>query len=217
MLHEKTNSDAGSTLDFAKSPHERVYLALSTLKAQHGALVRSMSTLAPPDGNTPSHGSPLPSTAEEEESGSEEAATRLSTSQLKQSRHTSISTTVSDLSEWFDALDGINEGAQEFVMDVQTPTDGNEQPSQLLNNDSHSTLEHATNSSVDTEAEAIQEDEINSKDGRNEIPHNPAQSSRRTQLPAHTSGDEGSLFAILKKNVGKVRTHRVLVNSFPNM
>jgi hypothetical protein len=98
--------------------------------------------------------------------------------------------------EWFDALDG----AEEFVMDVQSTPDGLEQPSRTLTNESRSSLGQQDTSSVDTDAAT---DTPYHEEKQAVSPGEP-QVVRRTQLPAPPVADEGSLFTILKNNVGKV-------------
>jgi hypothetical protein len=179
--------------------------ALDKLKAQHVALSESISA------HTFSESShftqaPLPMTAvEEEQSDRVDCGHRLTSPLSRQSRRSSITTTVSDsVHEWFDALDG----PEEFVMDLHV--EGTEPQSQLLTNDTRSIVSHQEDSSVDTDIED------NDKSPVGGIVGPPKETSavvRRTQLPASPAGDEGSLFAILKKNVGKVCT--VLNVPFP--
>lgn len=74
-------------------------------------------------------------------------------------------------------------------MDVTASPDADpEVPTRILTNDSRSSLNESSSSSIDTK-ENIE----------SEIPG-------RTHLPVTASSDEGSLFAILKKNVGKVHS-----------
>ncbi|KAF8898512.1 Oxysterol-binding protein-domain-containing protein [Infundibulicybe gibba] len=169
------------------SPHvQRLYSILETLKSQHSSLKPAYGHVHL-DGNPPVHGSPLPSTEEEEESP-ELAINKFSTPLTRRSNRASVATTVSDsVNEWFDALE---DGPQEFIMDVESPQDGagiEQQPSQIQTNDSHSTVDDG--SSIDTDME----------DDRKTAQNHP----ERTDLPPLHVGDEGSLFAILKKNVGK--------------
>lgn len=197
---------------------QRLQSALDALKAQHTALVRSVHNLTVVESG---QGSPLPITTEEEEQADNSGASGYySNPRNRRSKHTSISTNASDLSrEWFDADDGGDDGAQEFIMDVQTTPDGNEQPSRMLTNDSRSSVAESVASSGDTDVEdnkveeEEEEDDANKKSPRlirkgtqrQQPPLGSSQVVRRTQLPAPPVGDEGSLFAILKKNVGKVR------------
>jgi hypothetical protein len=90
-------------------------------------------------------------------------------------------------------------------MDVQASPDGTEQPSRLLSNDSRSSLGQ-DNSSVDTDIEQEGEAPLRfpSEDSQTDPTDGTLQVMRRSQLPAPPVGDEGSLFAMLKKNVGKV-------------
>ena len=183
---------------------------METLKAQHATLVKSVQNISYIDPTQSIHASPLPFTAEEEEqfhgSASGSGSARFSTPLSRLSKRTSIATTVSgSINEWFDASDGVNDGAQEFVMDVQASPDGTEQPSRLLSNDSRSSLGQ-DNSSVDTDIEQEGEAPLRfpSEDSQTDPTDGTLQVMRRSQLPAPPVGDEGSLFAMLKKNVGKV-------------
>ncbi|KAG6911802.1 hypothetical protein DXG01_000049 [Tephrocybe rancida] len=174
----------------------RVQLALETLKTQHAMLLTSMQTLA--DLSNSNQGSPLPVTVEE---GSQPArfdpSPRISTPVSRMSQRTSIATSGSEsMHEWYDALDG----AEEFVMDGQH----SEEPSRMLMNESQSSLSQQDSSSIDTD---IEEPGVNLNLERQPITQTNAQTARehtqtiyRTQLPSPPVGDEGSLFAILKKN-----------------
>ncbi|KAG5648139.1 hypothetical protein DXG03_006093 [Asterophora parasitica] len=187
---QEFGGDSSSDIPFPAGL-QRVLSVLDTLKAQHASLMASMQSLS--DSHSP-RGSPLPATAEEEDTRLHSQAFATPTSW--QSRRASVATSVSDsVHEWFDALDG----AEEFVMDVQITPEGMEQPSRILTNDSQSSL-HET-SSIDTD---IEEDEHPPVTPTSARPSREAlQVRRRTHLPTTPVGDEGSLFAILKKNVGK--------------
>lgn len=203
-MHEFGADEGSFSSDQPHPSSQRVQSALDALKAQHAALLKSMHNLTYIDANQSGHGSPLPGTTEEDESHPQaEGSSRLSTP--RRSKRASIATTVSDtLSEWFDALDV--GGAEEFIMGDHTTPDGIEQASRILTNESRSSLGQTADSSVDTDIEDAEKPipstfSVNAAAG---LPHNNIQVIRRTQLPARPVGDEGSLFAILKKNVGKV-------------
>ncbi|KAJ7225771.1 oxysterol binding protein [Mycena pura] len=166
---------------------QRVRDALETLKTQHATLAKSIQSLTVLEVGQSLRGSPLPATAEEPES-----ITPLSysppasfTAPLSRKRTSILSTTTSEsANEWFDA--DSHEGAEEFILDVPPQLDSQAS----MGNDSRSSLD----SSVDTDI------------GENEVidPVNGAvQVTRRACLPSPPIVDEGSLFAILKKNVGK--------------
>jgi hypothetical protein len=181
---------------------QRVQKALDLLKSQHAMLSKSLPTINLVENSTTNalHGSPLPSTVEEEVSGGSATPTRFSTPMTRVSKRSSIATSLGDsLNEWFDAPDDLDVGAQEFFLDDQDNTfqDEKERASRILTNDSRSSL--------DTE-DSSRETGLNKKDGLPEnAKSNPSQVVRRTRLPTGPVGDEGSLFAILKKNVGKAR------------
>ncbi|KAG6831258.1 hypothetical protein H0H92_011768 [Tricholoma furcatifolium] len=169
----------------------RVLLALETLKSQHATLLASMQTLA--EMSQSHQGPPLPPTAEEGIlSSRREPSQRLSTPVSRLSRRTSIATSVSDsVHEWYDALDV----AEEFVMDAQNLE---EQPKMMHMNESQSSLQQET-SSIDTDIEDFADIPQSAPISGNKT----VEVQRRTRLPSPPVGDEGSLFAILKKNVGK--------------
>jgi hypothetical protein len=152
--------------------------------------------------------SPLASTAEEKESDYPrshdlQSSGRFGTPFTRKSTRTSIATTFSDGTtsrEWFDAFDG----GEEFVLEVEpTPAD---EKTNLEAEGSRSSL----GGSSDAEVEDIVA--VDSQDKGEEVaemdPFEKAQHvARRTELPSGPVGDEGSLFALLKKNVGKVRSY----------
>lgn len=131
----------------------------------------------------------LPATVEEEEL-SETYGQRTSTpvTGTRKSIRDSITTTSESIMEWFDAVE---DGPQEFILDIGQ--DASEPGSRLVPSSTET-------SSVDTDFESL------SASGPlvESVTFNAQQIIRRTQLPCPPPGDEGSLFAILKKNVGKV-------------
>jgi hypothetical protein len=206
--HHSSAQESGTDSSFSESVSadqisptiERVLSALQTLKAQHAALLKAVQGFTLESNQSSVQGSPLPFTAEEEEqTENSELSPWLTTAMSRKSHRTSVATTISDsVHEWFDALDG----AEEFVMDMQTP-EGTEQPSRMFTNESRSSLDQQDASSVDTDVDVNippSEDTriVSPPPGGQQVIH-------RTQLPAPPVGDEGSLFAILKKNVGKVK------------
>ena len=179
--------------------------ALDHLKHLQVALLTSLPAHPVPDSNRFMHNS-LPITAEEEEQPNHlerRGSPRLTSPLLKLSRRSSISTNVSDtVHEWFDALDG----AEEFVMDAQITPEGSEPLSHFSANDTGSTVSYQEDSSTDTDMEESKPPLSGEKSRVISGPPNTTTSAvvRRTTLPASPASDEGSLFAILKKNIGKV-------------
>ena len=205
--HSDTNSDVSQT-----SPQHRVHVALEALKTQHETLIKSLHALSNIDtGPAPSaRASPLPSTAEEEEgvyqhSPDIQFSGRFGTPFVRKSTRTSIATTFSDGTtsrEWFDALDG----GEEFLLEPEpTPTEEKVQLEVGLFEGSRSSLGGSSDAEEQEDIYAAQAQD------RGEVvvnmdPVEKAQHvARRTELPSGTISDEGSLFTILKKNVGKVR------------
>ncbi|KAF8640781.1 hypothetical protein AX17_000430 [Amanita inopinata Kibby_2008] len=172
-------------IDCLPPPIQHAVTALNTLKSQHTLLSKSWQQLIRIDSTHSTRGSVLPTTTEEEVLASPD----LSSPATKHSNRGSFATTASDsLSEWYDAPDG----PEEFIMDAdeqELPVQGH-----IASVDSGSSVEHAEDSGADTDIEDDVGPEIVS-DSKNVV--------RRTELPAKPGCDEGSLFAILKKNVGK--------------
>ncbi|KAJ7042503.1 oxysterol binding protein [Mycena alexandri] len=182
-----------------KSPTQRVHDALETLKTQHAALLKSNQALALMDIGQSLRSSPLPITNEEEESSAHRTYSPSASFSMPIARkRTSVLTTTTSesLNEWFDAD---SDGAEEFILDIPPAQLESREPSKLMSNDSRSSLGH---SSVDTDIvgeparDPSEASTIDPTDGAVQV-------IRRTHLPAAPVGDEGSLFAILKKNVGK--------------
>ncbi|KIJ68223.1 hypothetical protein HYDPIDRAFT_124463 [Hydnomerulius pinastri MD-312] len=170
-----------------------INIALETLKSQHAALLKSLYAVQNDTVPPTARGSPLPATAEER---SDEllSASRFSTPFSRASQRMSSMTSLSDGApvEWFDAEDDVGE---EFVLDDPTPGDEKTQP--ILQSGSSSMQEYESESS--DEAENVPPRAVGEPDPSVQA----RQVVRRTHLPSGPIGDEGSLFAILKKNVGK--------------
>jgi hypothetical protein len=161
---------------------EEIRTKFDRLKAQYVVLMKGMNSAMQ---ETSFATSPL-STMPEEDVSVRRAPTAKSVSASRRSVRNSIATTASEsFVEWFDAED---EGPQEFIMDLGPQV--SEPSSQLVSLDDD-------DSSVNTDivervSSPVPEETLN------------LQVARRTQLPCLAPVDEGSLFAILKKNVGKV-------------
>lgn len=195
---ESSTSDAAGTPPLG-SPMQRLQLALDSLRHQHAALTKSFSTMNHVDSSTPaSRGSPLlPTTAEEATFSSPQSS--FSTIGKVSSRMSAYSAH-SDGSVWFDAPE--YDGAEEFVLD---PTPGEEgQGSQLSYLESPTRMEEEEEM-TETESGSEETHEGPQRAATPTVgPPNEVAIVRRTELPSLPVGDEGSLFAVLKKNVGKV-------------
>jgi len=101
------------------------------------------------------------------------------------------------LIEWYDARDG----PEEFFMGVDE-----QEPVELVaSSDDRSTERLDGGSGEDTD---VEDHVIKAQDQKVGIhQQDPTRIVRRSELPATTTSDEGSLFAILKNNVGKVCLH----------
>ncbi|KAG1755070.1 Oxysterol-binding protein-domain-containing protein [Suillus paluster] len=167
----------------------RLNTALTSLKSQHAALLKSLQAH---DGTVPptARCSPLPPTTEEKE---EEhfSTSRFNTALTRRSRMATSVSSLSDIApiEWFDAED---DPGQEFFLDATTP----EEEKELSVPQSETSSLNQTESSEEEEPSPTP---VNDTDPS----VNARQVVRRTRLPSGPVGDEGSLFAILKNNVGK--------------
>lgn len=116
---------------------------------------------------------------------------------------------------WYDAEE--YDGAEEFVLD-ELPDDSQASkisennlvgtPSTSTSETSRLNLGSASESeSSDSEVESEPLEETSESVAPDGVPVTSKDMPivRRTQLPSPPVGDEGSLFAVLKKNVGKVR------------
>ncbi|KAI0651676.1 Oxysterol-binding protein-domain-containing protein [Trametes meyenii] len=166
--------------------------ALDQLKHQHSALSKTFHSYPSIDTNASGTvGSPLPSTAEEED--------EVHTPSTAGPHHKRMSafSSQSDGSVWFDAPE--YDGPEEYLLDT-TPAEES-QDKELFYTDSRLTdrtetteIESSTGMDTDSESEVAPEKELTEE---------LAVIHRRTSLPSGPVGDEGSLFAVLKKNVGK--------------
>ncbi|KAG1866271.1 Oxysterol-binding protein-domain-containing protein [Suillus tomentosus] len=179
----KSNLDSPSNVRF-----QQINTTLASLKSQHAALLKSLAhdVTAPPT----ARGSPLPPTTEEKE---EEP---LSTSRFNTAltRRSNLAISMSSLSdsahnEWFDAEEGLGE---EFFLDVPNP---DEERELIVLQSENSSLNQTVSSDDEEHSSPLIHDTDPSANARQVV--------RRTRLPSGPIGDEGSLFAILKNNVGK--------------
>ncbi|KZP32327.1 hypothetical protein FIBSPDRAFT_812623 [Athelia psychrophila] len=205
------------------SPHQRVQVALERLKTQHATIVNSLQTMthSTDHSRAPSVQNSLSATAEEPEeyqdgyslgTDNDQGTTRFATPYSRKSTRASISTTFSDgTQEWYDAGDG----GEEFELDLSdepepTPSveksEGQGGLGSNTDTGSRSSLGGSSGSSKE-DLTRVQIEEID-----------PAQKAlqivRRTELPSGPVGDEGSLFAVLKKSVGKDLSSVALPVSF---
>jgi oxysterol-binding protein-related protein 3/6/7 len=146
-------------------------------------------------------GSPLPTAREDDEVTTPTSAY----STLRSSRRQS---TLSELSVWYDAPEF--DGAEEFILEDQPAEDSlGSQFSEALSTglaSASSTSGFSSNSTSDSDSNSGDEtpNDIETADTSETSPSQEQVIVRRTQLPSPVVGDEGSLFAVLKKNVGKV-------------
>ena len=173
--------------------YARLHAALNTLKEQHLSLAKAVSSISYTDAPSSSLASSLvlpPRVEEGEEEPHAESPTPGSTPGFRSER-ASVATSTSD-SFWFDAPE-FGDGPEEFLLE---PTGGDDHGPDSRIMDTH---DRDDSNSVDTDIEETPKHEPT------ELPSDPSQVTRRAQLPSLPPADEGSLFTVLKKNVGKVR------------
>ena len=194
-----TTDDKSSITDAGtpSSPYDRLQSAIASLKAQHVTL----SGLIPfVDNNPPSvHASPL-ATVEEPSSDGSHSPARISSPIARKTWGSTVTSLSDGGSIWFDATDE-PDGAEEFFLDAPPMEAGAvEDRIPMLDGQSSS---HLSGESSDTDEEegvgrlSLVVNELGAKTGNKQV-------VSRTTLPSGPVGDEGSLFALFKKNVGKV-------------
>lgn len=191
----KSNLDSPSNIRF-----QQINIALASLKSQHAALLKSLAhdVTAPPT----ARGSPLPPTTEEKE----EEPLSPSRFNTALSRRSNLAISMSSLSdsahnEWFDAEEDLGE---EFFLDVPNL---DEERELVVPQSETSSLNQTTSSDEEEHSLPLAHDTDPSVNAARRV-------IRRTRLPSGPIGDEGSLFAILKNNVGKDLTTITLPVSF---
>ena len=197
-LYEKQETSHEALIGATAKPPtlDTVFSELIILREQHKQLSTCFQALLHLDGaNRPL--SPLSATMEEEAEGNPDQLVNQPSPSVSQifehhrsptrasrlSRRTSIGTTDTSV-EWFDAVDG----PEEFII----PPESKDVEDRVVENGDDS----------DSEAEATGDEFVTSvgEQKKKEI-------QWRTKLPAPITGDEISLLAVLKKNVGKVREY----------
>ncbi|KAI0374348.1 hypothetical protein BV20DRAFT_961492 [Pilatotrama ljubarskyi] len=189
---ESGSAESPSSSDLLK----RMATALEQLKHQHSALNKTFHSYPTIDTNVSSTvGSPLPSTAEEDDEV--HTPTTAGPGQKRMSAFSSHS----DGSVWYDAPE--YNGPEEYLLDVTPPAEEGQQNNLFHTNsrltdrtDVTDATEAGSSTGMDTDSESEESAEQN-------LTEEPTVVHRRTSLPSGPVGDEGSLFAVLKKNVGK--------------
>ncbi|KAL1729778.1 Oxysterol-binding protein-domain-containing protein [Schizophyllum commune] len=183
-----------TSMDPSSGEAQQVFSLLDTLKNQHATLSKLLTA-------TVSLDTTLPKTSEEDEEQLVDSPRETEHWVVPHGRtkRFSSSTTASSSLEWFDAEDDAD-GAEEFVLDTRTAGDES-QPSQITTDSSSvekAEDEETARSSMDTdiEDEPARKSSVEAPLGQQAVVH-------RTQLPSPVVGDEGSLFSVLKKSVGK--------------
>lgn len=205
--HHDAASDNGGSHTSPPSEHSslssytRLQSVVESLKSQHNLLVQSLVHIPLVDTPAPTSGRPLSSTPE---------------SPVEAFSHNSRRTSVaSGTSIWYDAPEP--DGALEFFLEDTTHSSS---ASRLVDDAEHSQdadeADEDEGEGDDTDEEgssAADEREVEATSSPQRAqPQTPTTLAtkevqpvvRRTQLPSGPVADEGSLFSVLKKNVGKV-------------
>lgn len=204
-MHDTHSTNTSSTT--SDTPLQRLQLALEALKFQHSALTQALGTHSYADQGFPLRASPLLATAREEEE-TRTPSTGFSTVGRASHRLSSQS----DGSIWYDAEE--YDGAEEFVLDdglddVQVKTEALSVVTPTSSSTSTGLADLESSSESSDEESVAYEESPESLGASTTIPaKETAAVVRRTQLPSPPVGDEGSLFAVLKKNVGKAGVNR---------
>lgn len=177
---------------------------LQSLKYHHTALVQSLYATA--DSGHAHRSSLMLSTAREEE----EIHTPVS-SHSTLGRHSNRFSIQSESSVWYDAAEF--DGAEEFLIDDSPGDDSRtSNPSEILSPSLSTRTSTSAQESSEWDSESdsgkcqqpvVDTEQPNLESATSVVPEMQAV-VRRTQLPSPPVGDEGSLFTVLKKNVGKV-------------
>lgn len=205
------------------SSQYRVDTALEALKSQHELLVQHMHKLTHIDiGTAPptAQGSPLPTTAEEDEKHESPQSIynggRLTTSFSRHPTRTSLASIFTESAnshEWFDAQEAGEEyvlEAEEDELDEPTPSEEKgERGVALASETNGSSVAEGSSDADEGGEEGNPAEQLH--EGTKEEPvilidfvEQARKVSRRASLPSGPVGDDGSLFAVLKKNIGKV-------------
>ena len=198
------------------SPQYRLHIALEALKSQHEVLVKHMHKLTHVDtGTAPStaRGFPLPTTAEEDEkhrSGSPQSSSRFTTSFSRHPTRTSLASIYTESAnshEWFDAPEAGEEYVLEAEEDEREPSEEKSERARALASEPNGSSVGENSSDADRGEDENPAEQLH--EGAKEEPaidfvEHAQQVCRRASLPSGPVGDDGSLFAVLKKNIGKV-------------
>ncbi|PIL32143.1 hypothetical protein GSI_06849 [Ganoderma sinense ZZ0214-1] len=201
--HHHDSSNLGVPESIAPSSSQTELLdhistAVRQLKNQHSALSKTFPTYPGSiDTTSPSNlaGPSLPTTAEEDD----EVHTPSTVTTGRNNRQSIFSSHSGDGSIWFDAPE--YDGPEEYLLDLVPLEDAQDK---VMSTDSR--LTERTDMTDVTDAGSstgIETDSESEEEVAKLVAEEPAVVQRRTTLPSGPVGDEGSLFGVLKKNVGK--------------
>lgn len=177
---------------------------IETLRSQHAALLEALVPLSQVEAPPGTGGHRMPTTLSPHAEIHEEP---IAYSPVVGARRHSFNTmrsstkraSVSSGSIWFDA----SEGAEEFLIDSE-----DEDMAPVVDDDAESvaSVEKALAVADEEPSKASPSEEVANEQHVEESPA-PPQVVRRSRLPAPASTEEVSLFAVLRKNVGKVSSY----------
>lgn len=196
-------SAGGTSLHSTSSsyPYDRMLALIDTLREQQHQLMTALTHLATFQVLGHRHVSPLQSKIDEDVTTPTTSTPALWHSGGSSHIRTSFSSTWSNTdgsSVWFDAIEGDELGAEEFVVAEQDDQGEDDSVAGAAATGAE------TSNDMDRSEESEVEADISIDESPDEQCHSHQYVDRRTRLPAKPVGDEGSLFAVLKKNVGQV-------------
>ncbi|KAH8120256.1 Oxysterol-binding protein-domain-containing protein [Phellopilus nigrolimitatus] len=170
--------------------HEQLAILIAKLREEHTSLSETLSSMSYSHHHLRS---PVQRTIDEETVFNPATRNTALRQSMNMSYRQSMSTITDSASIWYDASDGEEPRAEEYVV-----RDGPGEEESTSAMDSPKT---EADGSLDQEEEEEEENDIVEDDTPEEKSDLPV--NRRTRLPAGPNGEEGSLFTILKKNVGQ--------------
>jgi oxysterol-binding protein-related protein 3/6/7 len=198
-LHSSHASEFTSTSSSSsQTAHQRLQIALEAIRSQHNILKQSLVNIPLVDTNTSDKGQII----------LDRSNSRSST---RQSRRTSVA---SGTSIWYDAPEP--DGALEFVMEDLAPSESRLSDTSPMKEEPERIEEEEEDTDDDDSSKEAESrhGSVNGDATKSETQPQPTQDHkqvvRRTKLPSGPVADEGSLFSVLKKNVGKVRISSIL-------
>ena len=183
-------------------PNEKALVLLDTLREQHDQLTTALGRLSSLQLHSQRRSSPVQSRTSEDIATPTASSPALwqavGGSNIRGSFSSAWSNTDGS-SVWFDAIEGDELGVEEFIVQEHDEPEDDESVTGPV------AIETELSNSLDKNEESEVEADISIDESLGPPDNSHLNVMRRTRLPAKPVGDEGSLFAVLKKNVGQVR------------